>query len=118
MIGRKNKLFSLILGLITAVVLVASQFSYVTEGDQMTPQPVENEPTTKDAGDNHQETYLSIASFTLAPSITLHAAHEAIVIFEVALGEEPGQSVVDNIPVFTGKLFHTLFRLIISPNAP
>lgn len=65
------------------------------------------------------ETFVSLSSFSL-PSASVHVEVnlDPYCLFEILFEKETRQTEASRIPVYPEKLLLTLFRVIISPNAP
>lgn len=107
----------MLFGILTAVVLVATQASFYFSPQQAA---ASEESTNGDPADADQDdqTRVSLGTFTVASSLTLSVHQEAIMLFEWRVNQDEIHSPRTEVSVATGRFFQTLFRLIISPNAP
>ena len=112
---KKEKIHALtvIAGLLLAAALICSHILNVETGT------IEGKAKTEQ-GEQSPENY----SFVSAPTITPPAAaqiHQNLVaqfLFEIALPQSEEHIITPDTQVKPGKLLLTLFRAIISPNAP
>jgi hypothetical protein len=106
----------MIFGSMTAVIVIVAQL-FLYEG----PQPEKNSrvKTEKTSDESSGDKVLLSAP---QPSVlsSFHASlnHEAVFLFEIILDVQERKPWAPEIPVSLGKYFLTLFRAIISPNAP
>jgi hypothetical protein len=84
-----------------------------------------NTSSKKEVKTEQQETNLpadvasfSIASFSLPSPVHISANLDACCLFEILFEQTPECEASFDAPLFPEKLFTTLFRVIISPNAP
>jgi hypothetical protein len=70
--------------------------------------------------DHHgDETFISLSSFSLpSASVYLQVNLDPYCLFEILFEKEPQQPEASRVPLHPEKLLQTLFRVIISPNAP
>jgi hypothetical protein len=113
----KQRILILLLGVTTASVIIFSQIFYFQAATYC------QEKAKTEQGDQDQQTdsnasHISLPSSTIsfAPHIELNQDLSFVLgaLFEATTREEVATDVV--LPV--NRLFHTLFRFIISPNAP
>lgn len=118
--NQKNKIATLILGVITALVVVFSQlfcfqdFSGASQSDS-TEQSANAE---KESG-NTTENYITQLSSPSTSSSSIVVEQEFSFIQDITQQvKEVREELVSTLVVRTGKFFQTLFSAIISPNAP
>ena len=108
---------TLIAGVLTALVIVIMQVFYF----QTAGHPIKKEINTDQQQEEHSgdEAYISLPSSTL-PSAAVHVElqQESFYLFEILFNDEQVEEKDCSISTLPGKLFQTLFRVIISPNAP
>ena len=115
---RQYKLFTIILGLATALLVVLSQLFFY-QGTEICKKEVKAEKQeSRDAGDSKGESIATLPSFTVQASCCVHLSHEAVLLFEIFNREDKKIALSHDLPVALGKYFLTLFRIIIAPNAP
>jgi hypothetical protein len=121
----RNHTATVILGVITALIIVLSQvFYYQGAGYCTTAKGTIEQHDQAGQPEQSAEKSRSSASFISLPSITVlssfHAAfqHPSIFLFELTSNGEEPESWTPEISIFLGKYFQTLFHIIISPNAP
>lgn len=119
---RKNaiQVFTMITGIVTALVIVFSQFFYFQDANST------KKLTAKHATENHEKqdkaqkkAFISLPSFSQQTST--HAdvnPKSSMYLFDIGFGESNDQERSPEVPIFVGKFFQTLFRVFISPNAP
>jgi len=78
------------------------------------------ETKTEQQSDRHgDETFISLSSFSLpSASVYLQVNLDPYCLFEILFEKEPQQPEASRVPLRPEKLLQTLFRVIISPNAP
>ena len=119
---RKNaiQLFTMITGIVTALVIVFSQFFYFQ--DAASPKKLTNNHVTEkhEKQDKAQKkAVISLPSFSQQTST--HAEvnpKSSTFLFDIVFGESNEQDHSTAVPISVGKFFQTLFRVFISPNAP
>lgn len=111
-ISNYKRLASVLLGVVMAVVIV---FGQVTSYDA--PENIqENEQQTNE--DSSEDILVLKAADAIASSVQVNLTHQYYFISEIIFADEPSTSGWHiATPVLT-TFMHTLFRQIISPNAP
>jgi hypothetical protein len=113
---EKIHLLTIMAGLLLAIAIV---FSQVFQSQLTTHLKHDVKKTEQKKTDNQEEQLYSAApSFSLPSSVQLHLNVEAYCLFEIVCSEEQHQSDSHESPLRPQKLFQTLFRVIIAPNAP
>ena len=107
--------WTLITGLATALLIIVSQLFYFA-APRHAKQDVKTEQQQEQSEDG---SFITLPSSTL-PSSTAHVEfqQESFCLFEILFEEESELETVIDFELPVGKLFQTLFRAIISPNAP
>jgi len=115
---RKLKIrsFTIAIGILLALVMTLTQlFQAQVSGFG------KKETRTEQQSSNHQgdEAYISLSSFSL-PSAAVHLQVnlDPYCLFEILFEKEHQQPEASRVPLHPEKLLQTLFRVIISPNAP
>jgi hypothetical protein len=115
------RILTLAAGIATACVIVFSQLFYFQaatycqkEADTQHQKDLPVKETSKDAG---HEAYISIPSNSIASVSTVHISEGLSFVLETLLEPKEEQAIAD-APPLTNRLFQTLFRFIIAPNAP
>lgn len=130
MVALKNRKLIIILGAITAFVIVFSQV-FLYQGASFRKEEVKTEKQDKDNTDKQgkqgkqdkqtdpQEAFFSIPSNSVLSSFHFEFTAK-IILLQALFFEAPAsqKNFADEIPISLGKYFHTLFHIIISPNAP
>lgn len=114
---RKNKLhtFTIVVGSILAFAIAFSQLfpadcSASSEG-------AKTEQTEKKAGSD-TESYISLPTFSLPVPVHVQASLDAYCLFEIFFEKDIDVGHVEEDLLHTDRFFQTMFRVIISPNAP
>lgn len=114
---RKGKLHiaTIIVGSILALAIVFSQF--------LTPQRVaagEKAKSEQSANKNSGDTgsYISLPSFSLPAPVHVQVNLNPCCLFEILFEEDLDEAHVEEDAFYPDRLFETMFRVIISPNAP
>lgn len=115
--NSKQKKWSLFFGIVTALVIVLSQLFWF-QAATFTKKVAEVEQkadTTKGAS---EETQISLPSSSLPSTNTVVVEHDFTFLHEILFEKETSPEVSKSVLQTAGKFFQTLFRAIISPNAP
>ena len=112
---RKNKLhtFSIILGSILACAIAFSQY--------LSPELVgsaEKAKTEQTENSSEEQFYISLPSFSLPVPVHVQPSLDAYCLFEILFEKDNNADHVEERLFYTDRFFHTMFRVIISPNAP
>lgn len=106
----------MIFGSLTAVVVIFTQL-FLYEGTQHTKD--HGVKTEKTSGESSGEkVFISGPQPSVLSSFDASLSHEAVFLFEILLDNQEHKGWAPEVPVSLGKYFLTLFRIIISPNAP
>ncbi len=106
----------MVMGIITALIVVFSQVFFIPATNYSKKETKTDREQKQKSTD---ESYVSLPSVSQpSPSIHVEVIQKSCFLFEILFekGEEAEETV--NFPLSLGKFFHTLFRVIISPNAP
>jgi hypothetical protein len=110
----KYRIVVLLAGIATASVIVFSQLFYFQAATYCQKKAETEHEKKKDTG---HETYISIPSNTIASVSNIEISDAISFVLETLLENEQAQPQTETVSI-TNRLFHTLFRCIISPNAP
>jgi hypothetical protein len=108
---------TLILGSVLALTIAFSQFinpECLSSCEKETVKTEQKKDTREDKGAD----FISLPSFSLPSPINVQANLDAYCLFEIFAEENAHTTYVDNEVSYVDRLFHTMFRVIISPNAP
>lgn len=113
---RKEKLHkaSLIIGSIVALTIVFSQ--YLTPERISSVEKVKTEQTDPLAGE--EGSFISLPTFSLPVPVTVQASLNAYCLFEIFFEVDIDENYVEDEVSYADRFFETMFRVIISPNAP
>ena len=120
--SNSSRLMLAIFGVITAMVIVFSHLFYFQAAHYYR-HTSKTQKTEKHQKQEHhkaadgQNVYLSTPSSPAPPSVHQEVSHESAFIFEITY-EKENETPSFSAPKALGNLFQTLFRAIISPNAP
>jgi hypothetical protein len=114
---RKKRLHTvtLIVGSIIALAIAFSQFL----GPDFSPSA--KKVKTEQAGDESRDdesTFISLPSLSLPAPVHVQANLDSYCLFEIFFEEDKDEIEADDKLFHADRLFATLFRVIISPNAP
>ncbi|HEY8938418.1 MAG TPA: hypothetical protein VIM65_24530 [Cyclobacteriaceae bacterium] len=114
---RKQRLHTatIIMGLITALVVIFSQVFFF-EAARYSKKEVKTEKQEKQK--NADDSCISLPSFSQPTSAHVEINTKPFCLFEILFEENEQPEVSQSVPLSLGKFFQTLFRVIISPNAP
>jgi hypothetical protein len=114
---RKNRLhsFTLIVGSILALAIAFSQF--------LTPERVASAEKVKteqngNKADNETEAFVALPSFSLPAPVHVQVNLNPYCLFEIFFEEDIDENNVEENLLHPDRFFETMFRVIISPNAP
>jgi hypothetical protein len=114
---RKKRLhiFTLIVGTIVAVAIAFSQF--VTPDFCTSAKEIKTEQTGGDA-ENQTTSFVSLPSFSIPAQVSVEVNLNPYCLFEIFFEEDIDENPEENDLLNTDRLFETMLRVIISPNAP
>jgi hypothetical protein len=111
---KRIQSLSLIIGSLLSVAIVCAQlFHFQSNTSSKKEVKAEQQETNQPA-----DASFSIASFSLPSPIHISVNLDACCLFEILFEQTPKCEASADAPLFPEKLFMTLFRVIISPNAP
>ena len=108
-------LATLIFGSVIALAISFSQFL-----DPVYPEGAEKAKTeqTENTGGKEARAYISLPSFSLPAPIHLQVNLDFHCLFEILFEEDKDENQEEDDLLHTDRFFETMFRVIISPNAP
>lgn len=106
---------SVIMGSILALTIAFSQY--------LTPEPHSSSPEkarTEQAENTGDEktSFISLPTFSLPAPVTVQVNLDAYCLFEFFFEEDVDENYVEEDVSYSDRFFLTMFRVIISPNAP
>lgn len=114
--NKNHKNWTLFFGVITATVIVLSQLFWF-QASTFNNKKADTEQ--KQDSNQHEEAYISLPSSSLpSGTASVEQAQQSSFIHELLFEEEKASELSASIPAKVSRLFHTLFRVIIAPNAP
>lgn len=118
--NQKNKIATLVLGIITAVVVVFSQlFCFQDFSIDAKSDSTEQGTNAENESDKTTENYITQLSSPSTTSSSIVVEQDFSFIQDIKQQvKEVKQELVSTLVIRTSKLFQTLFSAIISPNAP
>lgn len=112
---RKYRFLTLWVGIATAMVIIFSQLFYFQAATYCQKKADTEQHNQKEKG---TEAYISIPSSSIS-SVSHIEIHQALSFVIETLFENEKKSEVTSVEApLAGRLFQTLFRFIIAPNAP
>lgn len=111
----KHRIFILLAGIATAGVIVFSQLFYF-QAATYCQNKAETEQQAQKAGT--EETYISIPSSTISSTSHIEINQDISFVLEILLEDDSEEEAPAKIALPVNKFFQTLFRFIVSPNAP
>ena len=110
----RHKILTLLAGVATAALVVFSQLFYFQAANYCQKKA---ETEHHDKKTDATETYISIPSSTISSTSHVEIHQDLSFVLEVLFDREPeAETFTISFPV--NRFFQTLFRFIISPNAP
>ena len=112
---KRLHVFTIILGSILAVAISFSQF-YTPVCDAASGK-VKTEQA-ENAGGEETESHISLPTFSLPVPVHVQANLDAYCLFEILFEKDTDVDHVEEDMLYTDRFFETMFRVIISTNAP
>ena len=106
---------SIILGSILALAITFSQ--YLTPECISSIEEVKTEQTEKGSGEQ-KSAVISLPSFSIPAPVNVQANLDPYCLFEIFFEEDVDENYVEDDESYLDRFFQTMFRVIISPNAP
>lgn len=107
---------TIIMGAVLALAIVFSQLFHYQVTSEQAKKETRTEQSEKNTGD--QACYNVLSSFSIPAPACIELDVESFCLFEISFEKATEVDVLEEVSHYTGKLFATLFRVIISPNAP
>lgn len=111
----KHRILTLLAGIATAAVIVFSQLFYFQAANYCQ-EKIKSEQSEQKAGTS--ENFISIPSSTISSSTQIVINQELSFVLEILFEDESAHEGESHFAIPIQKYFQTLFRFIISPNAP
>ena len=111
----RHKMLTLLAGLATAGVIVFSQLFYFQAANYCQEKAETEQQDQKKDGN---ETHISIPSSSISSSSHIELTHDLSFVLEALFESDSREEEVTTISLPVNRFFQTLFRFIISPNAP
>lgn len=115
--NSKHKNWTLFFGILTASVIVLSQLFWFQTAT-LTKKVAKTEQKSDAAQQTQEEAQISLPSSSLPSTNTVVVEHDFTFLHEILFEKETSPEVSKSVLQTAGKFFQTLFRAIISPNAP
>lgn len=111
----RHKILTLLAGIATAAVIIFSQLFYFQAANYCQEKAETEQQDQKKDG---PETHISIPSSTISSSSHIEITQDLSFVLEILFERESKEEEVTRISLPVNRFFQTLFRFIISPNAP
>jgi hypothetical protein len=111
----RYKILTLLAGIATAAVIIFSQLFYF-QAATYCQEKVDTEQNDQKAGAT--ESYISIPSSTISSTSNIVINQDLNFVLEILFEREPDEESNTVVSLSVNRFFQTLFRFIISPNAP
>jgi hypothetical protein len=111
----RHKILTLLAGIATAGVIIFSQLFYFQAANYCQEKVDTEQQAHKKDG---TESYISIPSSSIASSSHIEITQDLSFVLEILFEGDSKEEEVTRISVPVNRIFQTLFRFIISPNAP
>jgi hypothetical protein len=111
----KHRVFTLIVGLVTALIIVFSQLFYFQAATYCQTKAESAQQAEKTTG---TESYISIPSSTISSVQTIELNLDLSFVLEVFTEKEESHNIHTSEVPINSRFLQTLFRFIIAPNAP
>ena len=112
---ERSQTASIVLGSLLALAIVFSQ--YLTPEYLSCPEKAKTEQT-KDESENKRTPVISLPTFSIPAPVSVQVNLIPYCLFEFFFEEDIDENYVQDDESYTGRFFETMFRVIISPNAP
>lgn len=111
----RHRILTLLAGIVTAAVIVFSQLFYFQAATYCQKKAETTEQSQKEGS---KESYISIPSSTISSTSTIDLNQSVSFVLETLFEDEGDQKTAPEVELPVSRLFQTLFRFIVSPNAP
>ena len=119
MIQTRTRMLTTIAGIFTALVIILSQlFAFQAFPENISQEKHARKKEVEDARKSSDQVYFSLPSIQIPSSIHFELNQEVVLIFEIVTDKVRSVADTGSVYLLSNKLFKTLFRVIISPNAP
>lgn len=111
----KLHLLTIIVGTILALAIVFSEFlapQWLASGEKAKTEQTENKSGTETG------THISLPSFSLPAPVNVQVNLDPYFLFEIFFEKDIDENHVKEDAFYPDRFFETMFRAIISPNAP
>ena len=109
----------MVAGVITALVIVFSQVFYFQAPAYAKKDVKTGHEKKEKQSEKNDKQFISLPSISQPTASTnVEADHESAFLLEILFEDKAEPADHAEVPRSLGKFFHTLFRVIISPNAP
>ena len=106
---------SILVGSFLALAIAFSQ--YLTPESVSSKDEVKTEQASKDAGSD-SGSFISLPSFSIPAPVNVESNLDAYCLFEILFEVNIDENYVQEDVSYADRFFETMFRVIISPNAP
>lgn len=114
---KRLRVLTILIGAVVALAIVFSQ--YLTPEHLASAEKIKTEKSAKkDKAGDHSDSYISLPTFSLPTPIDVQANLDSYCLFEILFQEHSDENPVEENIVHADHFFETMFRVIISPNAP
>lgn len=111
----RHKILTLLAGIATAALIIFSQLFYFQAANYCQ-KKAETEQQAQKKGGN--ESHISIPSSSISSSSHVEITQDLSFVLEILFEGDSKEEEVTRISLPVNRFFQTLFRFIISPNAP
>ncbi len=111
----RHRILTLFAGVVTASVIIFSQLFYF-QAATYCQERVDIEQ--HDQKEGTAESYISIPSSTISSTSHIEISQDLNFVLEILFERKPDEEIITRISHPVNRFFQTLFRFIISPNAP
>jgi hypothetical protein len=108
----------MVMGIITALVVVFSQVFYFQPTDYSKKETKSEQQKKQEKSSENNHSYISLPSISQSSSTHVEVDHESSFLLDILFEGKEKETRSAEVPIAFGRFFHTLFRAIISPNAP
>lgn len=110
---EKQRTATVILGSILAFAIAFSQY-FTLQPDSVSEKVKTEQSGCADEG----STFISLPTFSIPAPLSVQASLDAYCLFEILFEEDIDENFVEDVDFQVDRFFVTMFRVIISPNAP
>jgi hypothetical protein len=106
---------SIFVGSILALAIAFSQ--YLTTECVSSLEKTKTEQASKNAG-SEKGSFISLPSFSIPAPVNVESNLDAYCLFEILFEVDIDENYIEEDVSYADRFFETMFRVIISPNAP